>query len=126
MKAKNNTNARSVTDGDARVGNRIRALRIDRELSQADVAEALGVSFQQIQKYEKGTNRLSVMRAEQISALFQVSVQELLGEGTGKVGKIDMVDRFDTESYKLAREMRFLNDDVKLRMRKLVEAIVAK
>ncbi len=44
---------------DVYIGLRLRARRLDLGLSQTDVGEPLGVSFQQIQKYERGTNRIS-------------------------------------------------------------------
>lgn len=53
---------------DLYVGARLRQARLLRRLSQAALGEAIGVSFQQIQKYERGTNRLSA------SALFRLSV----------------------------------------------------
>ena len=44
------------------------------DLSQTDLANALGVSFQQIQKYEKGTNRVSASRLQQIASFLQVPI----------------------------------------------------
>jgi len=44
------------------------------DMSQTDVANALGISFQQIQKYEKGTNRISASRLQQVANLLQVPV----------------------------------------------------
>jgi DNA-binding transcriptional regulator YiaG len=52
-------NARKAQDSDVAVGERIRALRNQMEMSQEELGKALGVSFQQMQKYEKGTNRIS-------------------------------------------------------------------
>lgn len=53
------TSSRSVTDVDTYIGQRIRARRLQLGMSQEDLGDALDVSFQQIQKYEKGTNRVS-------------------------------------------------------------------
>ena len=47
---------------DVHVGKRIREARIAKGLSQTELGKLLGVSFQQIQKYEKGTNRLGASR----------------------------------------------------------------
>lgn len=47
---------------DKHVGNRIRVRRIELNYSQGDLADALGVTFQQVQKYENGTNRVSASR----------------------------------------------------------------
>lgn len=61
---------RSVTAADTFIGARLRAARIAARMSQETLVEKLGVSFQQIQKYEKGVNRLSASRLSDIAALF--------------------------------------------------------
>lgn len=52
---------------DISVGQRVRAIRELRGLTQTDLAKATGVTFQQIQKYERGTNRVSASRLMLIS-----------------------------------------------------------
>lgn len=74
-------NARRVQDSDIAVGERIRARRNQLEMSQEDLGRALGVSFQQIQKYEKGANRISSGRLIQIVNALQCSVTDLIGAG---------------------------------------------
>src|ERR1044072_926805 len=59
------------------VGARIRVLRIHKKISQTDLAEQIGVTFQQVQKYEKGTNRIDASRLSRISNVLGVSVGEL-------------------------------------------------
>jgi transcriptional regulator with XRE-family HTH domain len=59
---------------DIEVGNSIKAHRLWRGLTQVDLGEALGVTFQQIQKYEKGTNRISASRLAQAAKVFGVPV----------------------------------------------------
>ena len=51
---------------DVAVGNRVRELRTRAGLSQTDLGEKLGVSFQQVQKYEKGANAISEFKARRI------------------------------------------------------------
>jgi transcriptional regulator with XRE-family HTH domain len=62
---------------DALVGARIRVFRIHRKISQTDLAEQIGVTFQQVQKYEKGTNRIGASRLSRIAAVLGISVGEL-------------------------------------------------
>ena len=57
---------------DIYVGARFRSLRTMRSLSQTEIAEKLGVSFQQVQKYEKGTNRISASKLYKISQILNV------------------------------------------------------
>ena|SRR5271170_998324 len=58
---------------DAKVGARLRMRRLILEMSQTKVGEALDISFQQIQKYEKGTNRISASRLQQLADLLDVT-----------------------------------------------------
>lgn len=68
---------------DVKVGQRIRAARLLKGLSQEKLGEALGVTFQQVQKYEKGTNRIGASRMIQIAQLLGTSVALLVGETGG-------------------------------------------
>lgn len=60
IEAPGSQSPRRVTELDRCVGARLRATRLHCGLSQSSVAEQLGVSFQQVQKYENGANRMSV------------------------------------------------------------------
>jgi transcriptional regulator with XRE-family HTH domain len=79
QKRSSKMNARKVQDSDIAIGERIRARR--NEMNQEDLGCALGVSFQQIQKYEKGVNRLSSGRLIQLASALQCSVTDLIGGG---------------------------------------------
>src|ERR1700693_1748663 len=59
---------------DTHVGKRVRMRRLMLDMSQTNVADALGLTFQQLQKYEKGTNRISASRLQRISEILQVPV----------------------------------------------------
>jgi len=60
-------NPRSTADLDQIVGGRVRAKRMQLGMSQELLGNALGLTFQQVQKYEKGANRISVGRLSQIA-----------------------------------------------------------
>jgi transcriptional regulator with XRE-family HTH domain len=62
---------------DKYVGSRVRMRRIMLGMSQEKLGEALGLTFQQVQKYEKGTNRVGASRIQQISEILQVPVSFL-------------------------------------------------
>ena len=59
---------------DKHVGSRVRMRRIMLAMSQGKLGDALGLTFQQVQKYEKGTNRIGASRLQQISHILQVPV----------------------------------------------------
>ncbi len=66
---------------DAHVAGRLRTYRRQLGLSQAEVAKKLGVTFQQIQKYEAGINRVCAGRLFQLAALYGMPVQEFFPRG---------------------------------------------
>ena len=81
----------------ATVGKNIKYLRNIRSLNQSKVAAALSVSFQQIQKYEKGANGLSAIRLKQLASFFKVGTDVLIDPNLitmhkGFNGKLDWVD----------------------------------
>jgi transcriptional regulator with XRE-family HTH domain len=65
---------KSSTATDKHVGARVRMRRMMLETSQTSLGEALGITFQQIQKYEKGTNRIGASRLQLIAHILQVPV----------------------------------------------------
>jgi len=68
---------------DKYVGSRVRMRRIMLGMSQEKLGEALGLTFQQVQKYEKGTNRIGASRIQKISEILQVPVSFLFEGGPG-------------------------------------------
>lgn len=69
-----------VKEDDAKIGQRIRAFRIAAGLSQEKLGESLGLTFQQVQKYEKGTNRVSGSRLIEIAGVLNTKVADICGE----------------------------------------------
>ena len=70
---------------DKHVGSRVRMRRMMLNMSQEKLGDALGLTFQQVQKYEKGTNRIGASRLQQISHILQVPVSFFF-EGAPHVG----------------------------------------
>src|SRR5262245_66547078 len=65
---------RSRDPRDLEVAKRVRALRLQRGISQTELGGVLDVTFQQVQKYETGTNRISAGRLQQIAEVLDVPV----------------------------------------------------
>ena len=103
--------AKSPTHNDVLIGARVRLRRKDLGLSQQKLAAALGITFQQIQKYEKGTNRIGAGRLMEIAGSLGVPITYFF-EGIGraadetiqtaidvatlsKPGAIDLLSNFD-------------------------------
>jgi len=74
---------------DKHVGSRVRMRRMMLSMSQEKLGDALSLTFQQVQKYEKGTNRIGASRLQQIAHILQVPVSFFFegaphsGHGTG-------------------------------------------
>ncbi len=71
---------------DVHVGSRIRLRRNMVGMSQEKLGDSLGITFQQIQKYEKGTNRVGASRLQAISEILQVSVSFFFDGAPGQDG----------------------------------------
>lgn len=74
---------------DRYVGSRIRMRRIMLGMSQEKLGEALRLTFQQVQKYEKGTNRVGASRLQQIAEILQVPVSFMFDGGPGGLPAAD-------------------------------------
>jgi transcriptional regulator with XRE-family HTH domain len=78
--------SRSATAVDVHIGQKLRARRIFLGLSQTELANAAGITFQQVQKYEMGTNRVGASRLQQFSEALGVPPSYFF-EGVPSVGK---------------------------------------
>ena len=74
MAKKVTKSGRRVTKPDTDIGMRVRLRRVELDISQEELGKRLGVSFQQVQKYEKGINRVSAGRLQQIASALDVPV----------------------------------------------------
>jgi len=122
---------------DKHVGSRVRMRRMMLSMSQEKLGDALGLTFQQVQKYEKGTNRIGASRLQQISHILQVPVSFFFDgaphvpgmarfEGMGEAPSPAYVSEFLATSDGLALTKAFMRiSDSKLRRRivDLVEQI---
>jgi transcriptional regulator with XRE-family HTH domain len=69
-----NVRARRADELDEEVGRRVRTRRMEQRLSQTELADRIGVTFQQVQKYEKGANRSGSGRLQRISDALDVPI----------------------------------------------------
>ena len=120
---------------DRHVGSRVRMRRMMISMSQEKLGERLGITFQQVQKYEKGTNRIGASRLHQIANILSVPVAFFYDDmpggeaaaGFGESGNPVYVSEFMSSPEGLALAKAFMKvADPKLRRRivDLVEAMV--
>lgn len=138
MSADENLMKKAPSPVDRHVGSRVRMRRITVGMSQEKLGEALGVTFQQIQKYEKGSNRISASRMQSTAQVLGVPVSfffdgaprdESLGAaaGFGESNQADYaVDIFSTpEGVALAKAFASIEDPkVRRRVVDLVTTLV--
>lgn len=77
---------------DKLIAMRIRAFRLESGMTQTDLAEKLGVSFQQVQKYEKGVNRIGAGRLCALARVFNVPIQALYPPNSDTSGTTERGD----------------------------------
>jgi transcriptional regulator with XRE-family HTH domain len=114
---------KQTTDVDRLVGLRITALRKARGLSQTALGTAVGVTFQQVQKYEKGQNRVGAGRLRDIARLLEVPVSAFFEEDEAVAGhQTDVFGFLGTQgAIELLRAYATIDDD---QLRRDVLAIV--
>lgn len=86
MTGRDKANPRAAGPVDKKIGARIRARRLEIGMSQETLAQRLGVTFQQVQKYEKGSNRVAAPTLLDLSEALQTSVVSLLPKTRHEAG----------------------------------------
>jgi len=121
---------------DRHVGSRVRMQRMLLKMSQEKLGEALGITFQQVQKYEKGQNRISASRLQQISRALSVPTAFFYeGAPTGADGvcpsgfEEESASRYITDFIATAEGLHLNRSFARIRdpkvRRRLVELIAA-
>jgi transcriptional regulator with XRE-family HTH domain len=122
---------RSRDPRDMEIAKRVRALRLQRGISQTELGSVLDVTFQQVQKYETGTNRISAGRLQQIAEVLDVPVTYFYAgiDNNDEAPTSPAVDsEFDllqsAHAIRLVRAYSRINDrGVRLKLLKLAECI---
>ncbi|MGR6431048.1 helix-turn-helix domain-containing protein [Rhizobium sp. PAMB 3174] len=87
---------------DVIVGRNVRILRTQKGISQTELADAIGITFQQVQKYEKGSNRISASRLHQIAEFLGIGIATLF-LGTDNEGNVESIVPFSSDAIAFAR-----------------------
>ena len=118
---------------DVHVGLRVRMRRLMLSMSQEKLGEALGLTFQQVQKYEKGSNRIGASRLQHISSILKVPVsfffdgaprQGSHGSGMSEAISPDFVSNFLATSDGLSLIKAFTDIKSKTLRRSIVDLVV--
>ena len=129
-KTSKTTNARSVSPEDKTLGAKIRTYRNLAKISQAQLGARLvpPVSFQQVQKYEKGVNRVSYVKLMQICKTLGCTVtdmtNDLKGDGQTSAQSAQVIDMIgDQTTFRLVKAFSTLPRDMQFKFVGLVESV---
>lgn len=118
---------------DQHVGTRLRMRRLMLDMSQSDLAQGVGLTFQQIQKYEKGTNRISSSRLQEFSNILKTEISFFFegspNEATGEAGiPANVSDFFATpDGLSLAKSfMKIKSPKMRRELVGLIETLASK
>ena len=112
---------------DLLVGSRIRMFRKGRKMSQAQLGKKLGVTFQQVQKYENGKNRVGASRLQMISTALGVPVGQFFADGAGTSRTSAKPLAFDPQALRFAEAFIRLSDrELRNSIIDMVEAMARK
>jgi transcriptional regulator with XRE-family HTH domain len=99
---------------DIHVGSRVKMQRMLRKLTQQDLADALGLSFQQVQKYEKGMSRIGAARLQTIARTLQVPVSFFFEGSPVREGEVpDEMSSTSTDAA-FVHKMAAMSDGIRL------------
>jgi transcriptional regulator with XRE-family HTH domain len=116
---------RSATAIDAAVGGNLRIWRMAKGMSQVQLANRLGVTFQQVQKYEIGSNRIGTGRLVKAAGILGVPIAALFAGTDGREPSRSLLALVsDRRSFRLAHAFRAIKDSAfRLALVNLVEEI---
>jgi transcriptional regulator with XRE-family HTH domain len=114
---------KSVTDVDRAIGQRVRQLRMQLGMSQQALGEECGISFQQIQKYEKGANRVSVARMLEFCEHLQTTPNDIIGWKV--IGAGTPLNKFNSNVFHAARDFALMSEEMQIVVRKLCDTLMA-
>ena len=124
--------ARGIDAIDKLVGKNIRIFRLAKKLSQTELGNSVGVTFQQIQKYENGTNRVGSGRLAKVAQALNVPIARMFNNDVeGKDGEIrgEMVTELLSEPHAIQMLKAFsgiMDHNVRRRIVSLVESLGSK
>jgi transcriptional regulator with XRE-family HTH domain len=117
---------------DKHVGSRVRMRRLMLDITQEKLADHLGITFQQVQKYEKGTNRISASRLQHVGQILDVPISfffdqapELAGNARRRADSVSpaYIDGFLATSDGLALVKAFMQIDDPALRRSIVRVV---
>jgi transcriptional regulator with XRE-family HTH domain len=118
--------AKRIEPVDVLVGRRVRAYRLSLGMSQTTLGDKVGVTFQQIQKYERGTNRIGSSRLKKMATVLGVGIGALFAEPENDQAGPDTLSEITGQPHamRLLKAFAGIGDDkLRLALVKLAEGL---
>jgi transcriptional regulator with XRE-family HTH domain len=123
---------RSRDPRDADIARRVRALRLQRGFSQTALGSALGVTFQQVQKYESGSNRISAGRLYRIAEVLEAPIPFFYASDEERRNDTEPLGGIESDFLQISTAMRLMraysrimDHDTRLTLLRLTESLAA-
>lgn len=120
-----------MTKTDKQIGENLRHLRLLVGLSQKQISEILGITYQQVQKYEAGKNRLSIMALHSLQQFYDVPFETFFNGINTNASQSDYsitankLPKFDDETMKICHQVSKINDkSLKRKIRNIINILV--
>jgi len=78
---------------DTQIGSKIRMFRLQAGLTQEKLAEEIGITFQQVQKYERGVTKVNLVKLQQLAAVLKVPISAFFIEGSYSAFQLNDVEK---------------------------------
>ena len=115
---------RSPVTADIEMGERIRERRIEQKMSQQELAKILGLSFQQVQKYEKGLNRVNANRLAVIASALKIRTEDFYQSAQNPPDVSSLIEISNIDTLRMIRAYSRIKDQATQRqMVVLIETI---
>ncbi len=105
---------RRVTPEDIKLGSKVKRLRRERDLSQHHIATELNVSIQQVQKYERGINRISAINLGIIAKLFDKPISYFYEEDKLMNAEYEKIQNFCETEHRFYKKLLKLKQEGKI------------
>jgi transcriptional regulator with XRE-family HTH domain len=115
---------RAANAVDRKVGQRVRSRRLEVGMSQERLAELLGVTFQQVQKYEKGVNRIAVSRLWDIATALELPVARFFDGAGGARGVAENRQDYVDDALATPEGMQLMSLFASIKSQKLRRKVV--
>ena len=99
----------SNVNNDTQIGSKIREFRLEAGLTQEKLAEELGITFQQVQKYERGVTKVNLVKLQQLTEVLKVPISAFFLEGSYSAFQLTEEEKQLLQSFRKIKSIEHRN-----------------